>query len=126
MKNSCLILVVLLLVSCDSSSQSKSDEAVLESESVDVQEGYGAGDVVYHGYLDNSGTMWFATSQEGVYKFDGQTFTNYNTENGLCGNDISTVIEDNDGNIWFGGRYGLLWRYDGETLEDFTQQKRMQ
>ena len=27
---------------------------------------YGAGDVVFRGYLDKSGNMWFATSKEGV------------------------------------------------------------
>ncbi|MEM6379664.1 MAG: two-component regulator propeller domain-containing protein, partial [Bacteroidota bacterium] len=77
---------------------------------------YGAGDVVFKGYLDKAGNMWFATSQEGVYKYDGQTFTNYNTENGLCGNDISTLIEDIDGNFWFGTENGLC-KFDGQTFK---------
>lgn len=112
--------------SCNSQDQTKIDPAKSESKKLvdanSIFKQYGAGDVVYKGYLDNAGNMWFATSQEGVYKYDGQSFTNFNIDNGLCGNDISTIIEDKDGFFWFGTENGLC-KFDGNNFETIALPK---
>jgi ligand-binding sensor domain-containing protein len=76
---------------------------------------YGAGDVVTRGFLDKSGNMWFTTLKEGVFRYDGKTFTNFTEKNGLCDNSVSSVIEDKEGIIWFGTASGLC-RFDGESF----------
>ena len=48
---------------------------------------------------DDSGFLWVATDN-GVSRFDGKRFVNYNTKNGLPSNDAINVIKQNDGTIW--------------------------
>lgn len=37
----------------------------------------------------------------GVSKFDGKSFTNYTTTQGLVGNNVMRIIQDKAGNLWF-------------------------
>lgn len=43
---------------------------------------------------DKAGNIWFSTSGEGVYRFDGKSFANFTTKDGLTSNDVSAIIED--------------------------------
>lgn len=54
--------------------------------------------------MDKSGNLWFGTSGEGVYKYDGKVFTQYTKKDGLCDNQIFLIFEDKAGEIWFGSR----------------------
>ena len=76
---------------------------------------YGESDIVSSGLLDKAGNLWFGTTNEGVYKYDGKTFTNYLKRDGLCDNEVWSMIEDKNGNIWFGTGNGLC-KYDGKTF----------
>ncbi|MEL7121657.1 MAG: two-component regulator propeller domain-containing protein [Bacteroidota bacterium] len=117
MRNLSVLLIAIIIASCNSQSHTKQlDDVASDNEVAPTVYEYGAGDVVYKGYLDHSGNIWFATSQEGVYKYDGQSFVNYNIDNGLCGNDVSTIIEDRDGLFWFGTENGLC-KFDGKKFE---------
>jgi len=80
---------------------------------------YNTGDVVTKGYLDNSGNMWFTTTQEGVFKYDGNSFINYTVEDGLCANQVWTILEDKDGLMWFGTGSGLC-KFNGITFETIS------
>lgn len=62
---------------------------------------------VYETIQDSRGYMWFATSA-GVSKFDGQSFKNFNIENGLGENSILGIYEDYRGRIWCRGISGSL------------------
>ena len=59
-----------------------------------------AGNMVYNGYEDDKGFLWFCT-ESGVSRFDGTTFTNFTTLDGLSDNDVLGVFGDNEGRIWF-------------------------
>lgn len=61
---------------------------------------------------DKDGNMWFGTDQ-GVYKYDGKTFKNYNQKDGLNHVDITRkgILVDKSGNIWV-GTHGGVYRYD--------------
>lgn len=76
---------------------------------------YGAGDVVTHAILDSHSKLWFATTNEGVYSYDGHSFTNYNQDNGLCSNDVWYILEDHKGLLYFATTNGLCV-YDGVTF----------
>ena len=61
---------------------------------------------------DKNGNLWFGTDQ-GVYKYDGKTFRNYNQEDGLGHIDISrkSILVDRSGTIWV-GTHGGVFVYD--------------
>jgi ligand-binding sensor domain-containing protein len=55
---------------------------------------------------DKKGYMWFGTSEDGLYKYDGYTFTHYKRNprdiNSLADNSVSALYEDRNGIIWVG------------------------
>lgn len=61
---------------------------------------------------DKEGNLWFGTDQ-GVYKYDGKTFRNYNQKDGLNHLDITRkgILVDNSGTIWV-GTHGGVYRYN--------------
>lgn len=64
---------------------------------------------------DRKGSIWVATMGEGVYRYDGTSFTNITVKDGLISNVVYSIMEDREGNIWF-GTIGGASRYDGRTL----------
>lgn len=75
----------------------------------------GDGNVVNRGFLDSKGNMWFTTTKEGIFRYDGTSFTNFTEADGLCSNDVSAIIEDKDGTLWLGTRMGLC-SFNGKTF----------
>jgi ligand-binding sensor domain-containing protein len=68
---------------------------------------------------DKSGNIWFGTTGEGVYRYDGKVFTQFTQKDGLCGNDISFMIEDKSGDIWFGSKEAIS-RFDGKKFTNIS------
>jgi ligand-binding sensor domain-containing protein len=60
------------------------------------------------GLQDRAGNMWFGASADGIYIYDGKSFSNFTRNDGLCHNDMLCCLEDKAGNIWFGTRNGLI------------------
>jgi ligand-binding sensor domain-containing protein len=116
-----LIIVTSINISCNGQGQTKSNsENVVDKnpkEKLNHPIQYNSGDVVTMGLLDKEGNMWFATTEEGVFKYNGGTFTNYSIEDGLCGNQVWAILEDQDGIIWFGTETGLC-KYIGKKFEN--------
>src|SRR5271169_4006715 len=56
------------------------------------------------GLQDKSGNLWFGTTGEGVYRYDGKLFTQFTVKEGLNSNTVYSILEDKIGNIWFSGR----------------------
>jgi len=122
-----IILIALFNSACNGQVQSKSqidkntDE---QSEERKIEPyAYGAGDVVKRGYLDKSGNMWFTTTKEGVFKYDGKTFTNISVKDGLCSDMVDAIIEDDKGIMWFGTAKGLC-SYDGNNFVNIPLPKK--
>ncbi len=73
---------------------------------------------VYTVCRDSRGIVWAGTGF-GLSRFNGETFTNYTTTDGLLGNFISNIQEDNKGYIWIScGTKGLV-RFDGKTFKPY-------
>ena len=68
---------------------------------------------------DKAGNLWFSTGGEGVYRFDGTSFTNFTTKDGLLDNDVSAIIEDKSGNLVFGTKGGVC-KYDGKDFSKYS------
>ncbi len=102
----------------DDTKQSNSSKA--NHPKIVKTQGSGPENNVFCGLLDKSGNLWFGTTGEGVYHFDGTSFTNYTTKDGLNSNSVWSMIEEKNGNILFGTGYGIC-RYDGKSFVDLTQ-----
>jgi len=70
---------------------------------------------LYCGLTDKEGNLWFGTSGEGVYRYNGKLFTQFTTKEGLNSNAVYCILQDKKGNIWFGTSEGLC-RYNGEAI----------
>ena len=67
------------------------------------------------GLQDKAGNLWFGTSENGLYKYDGKSFSQFSETNGQNINNIFSIFEDKDGKIWIGTGKGL-YLYDGKTF----------
>ncbi|WP_290700637.1 two-component regulator propeller domain-containing protein [Lacinutrix sp.] len=59
-------------------------------------------DDIYEIHKDNNGNIWIGTSENGVYKYDGEVFKNY-----AVPISIMSMEDDKKGNLWLGGAGGL-------------------
>lgn len=56
---------------------------------------------------DKEGNLWFGTTGEGLYKYDGKAFTNFLHKDGVEGNNVWCAYQDKSGKLWFGTDYGI-------------------
>ena len=74
---------------------------------------------------DSRGQFWIATASRGLHLFDrsSETWKTYNTDNGMPGNIVWSVLEDNHGYLWLSTDNGLS-RFDAnnERFQNFTIQ----
>jgi len=66
---------------------------------------------------DNNGNLWFGTTENGLYRYDGKSFKRYQVLNGSNINDTYTLFKDKDGIIWIGTRAGI-YTYDGNQFKE--------
>jgi ligand-binding sensor domain-containing protein len=56
---------------------------------------------------DIAGNLWFGTSGDGLYKYDGKLFTQFTTSDGMNSNNVGCILEDKSGKIWIGSGDGI-------------------
>lgn len=78
-------------------------------------QGSGEHDNIHAMLQDKKGDLWFATTGEGVYRYNGKGFVQYTQKDGLSSNTVYCMIEDSNGTIWFGTDKGAS-RYDGKSI----------
>ncbi|MBL7813678.1 MAG: regulator [Saprospiraceae bacterium] len=66
-----------------------------------------------------NGNIWFASSNKGVFRYNGKTITNIAEKEGLGENYAGGIAEDKDGNMWFTMKNGIC-KYDGKTFTEYT------
>jgi len=118
------LLVPIFLISCNG--QTLINKNITEENSVNKSEqplqivlkNKTSSEVVVCQLLDKEGSLWFSINGEGAYRYDRKTFTNFNEKNGLCSNDISSIIQDRSGNILFGTNKGICI-YDGNKFSKY-------
>ncbi|NOX75566.1 MAG: regulator [Gammaproteobacteria bacterium] len=65
-------------------------------------------------------TIWAGTWGGGVAHYDGKSWTNFSSKDGLAGNIVYSVAQDEKGGLWFGTNGGLSY-FDGKTWLTFDQ-----
>jgi ligand-binding sensor domain-containing protein len=68
---------------------------------------------------DPQGNLWIATIDNGIWKYDGSTVTNYTTKDGLAINNIWTIYHDTKGTLWVGTAGAGVYKFNGATFEQF-------
>ncbi len=112
MKQVTLLALCLLFVFCPSSKgQTKTElpTAVISSQ--------GPKTSVRVIRQDSKGHIWLA-SNEGIIRYDGQSFTNITGE--MNSGRFLALLEDRKGNFWFGTYGSGVYYYDGRSLQHFT------
>ena len=69
--------------------------------------------------MDSDGVIWAGTWGGGLARFDGATWTNYTTADGLPGNHVFALHQGPKGKLWIGTSDGLA-RRDAEGFKVFT------
>ena len=81
-------------------------------------------------FEDSKGNLWFGRDGYGACMYNGETFTHFMKKDGLCSNNVASIVEDTQGNIWFGSitsdfpeyiQEGGVSRYDGNTFTQFPE-----
>jgi ligand-binding sensor domain-containing protein/signal transduction histidine kinase len=57
--------------------------------------------------VDRHGTVWAGTSGGGLFRFSGETSTQFRRVDGLADDFINALAEDEEGSLWVGTRAGL-------------------
>ena len=65
------------------------------------------GDNVHCSLQDKAGNLWFGTTADGIYKYDGKFFTQFTNTSGLNSNTVWCILEDKNGKIWIGTNNGV-------------------
>lgn len=78
-------------------------------------QGSGPSDNIHCSLEDKSGNLWFGTTGEGVYRYNGTSFTQFTVKEGLNSNTVYSILEDRSGNIWIGTSDGVC-RFDGKKI----------
>lgn len=73
---------------------------------------------VYHAFQDSKGYIWFATSN-GVSRFDGYKFVNFDIQSGLVDNDVFEIYEDYKHRIWFIPMSGKLCYFEDGKVHQY-------
>lgn len=88
---------------------------------------------------DNQGNIWFGTrvaekdspdftarvGEGGLSKYDGKSFTQFTSHDGLHKNDIYALHKDKKGHIWIGANGHGLYQYNGTTFNVYSGTDRM-
>ncbi len=68
--------------------------------------------------VDKNGNLWFSIRGEGAYCYDGKSFTNFTTKDGLCSNEVGSIIQNRAGTILLGTGNGICM-YDGTEFTNY-------
>jgi ligand-binding sensor domain-containing protein len=68
---------------------------------------------------DKNENIWFASSDKGVFRYDGKTIVNFNEKEGLSENYAGGIAQDQIGNMWFTMKNGIC-KFDGNNFTEYT------
>jgi len=66
---------------------------------------------------DAAGAIWFGTRDNGAWRFNGESLTNFTLEDGLTSPMVWTIYRDKRGELWFGMGDGSVCRFNGKSFD---------
>lgn len=120
-----LFTIQLLFTSCNGQVKTELQQAnkdvqkngLTEQTKITKPKGMNREAVIVIGIQDKEGSIWLGSNGDGIYRFNGKSFVQFTTNDGLNSNNIYSVIEDKTGAIWIGTNKGLN-KFDGEKFVD--------
>lgn len=114
-----LLLTCLFITSCNGQT-SQNKKSTTEPNPIEkiVRTNGTQNGVVGCELLDKDGNLWFSIAGEGAYRYDGKSFTNFTTKDGLCNNNVGAIIQDRTGNILLGTNSGIC-KFDGKSFTKY-------
>ena len=113
------ITIVLFVASCNGQDikNTPSETTIIKTATPKLIKTQGStkGDNVWCALQDKTGCLWFGTTGEGVYRYNGNSFTQFTVKDGLNSNAVYSILEDKTGNIWIGTTDGICC-YDGKKF----------
>ena len=68
---------------------------------------------------DKRKNLWIGTIGSGAFLYDGESFQNFTTNNGLISDEVVCIYEDKSGKLWFGANGGVSI-YDGKSFLNYA------
>jgi ligand-binding sensor domain-containing protein len=109
------LLSLLFVITCNGNSNAQSKQSHEGQSKMRKTQGANEYQNVHCGLQDRAGNLWFGTTGEGVYRYDGKRFTQFAVKDGLRSNIIWAILEDKKGDIWLGTDAGA-YRYGGKAF----------
>ena len=66
---------------------------------------------------DAAGNIWFGTRDNGAWRFNGESLTNFTLEDGLTSPMVWTIYRDKRDALWFGMGDGSVCRFNGKSFD---------
>lgn len=125
--NHLIILLFCLVTSCKSQVKTSSPRGYISqlslfqgsNQKIVRTQGASSGNLKAE-LKDRDGNLWFSADGEGVYLFDGKSFINFTTNDGLCDNTVSAMLQDKSGNILLGSNAGIC-KFNGKVFVNYFE-----
>ncbi len=120
-----LLFALVCLTSCNgqflshSGNRNELKSTLVPQPKLTITQGAVENQMVSCGVQDRKGNIWFGTTSEGVYRYDGKLFSQFTKLDGLSSNCVWSMLEDRSGNIWFGTAEGICC-YDGKKINNVS------
>ncbi len=90
-------------------------------KAVDIPSEIGADKILYFnsGISGHDGNLWMTTYHGGVWKYDGNTLSNFEINNGTENVLLISIFQDNKGTIWLGTHNDGVYKQKGDHFEKF-------
>ena len=66
---------------------------------------------------DADGSIWFGSRDNGAWRYDGASLTNFTEADGLTCPMVWTIVRDKDDALWFGMADGSVCRFNGTSFD---------
>jgi ligand-binding sensor domain-containing protein len=113
-----LFLMFVFNTSCEGQSQTNVSKDNIKPAIEDTVSSFGPNTMVRNVKKGKNGTILIAASRGGVFRYDGQSFTNLTNKVGS--RRFWNVLEDRRGNIWFASTDSGVYYYNGKSFQYFT------
>ena len=67
-------------------------------------------------FIDRKGSLWLASSDNGLYRLYGGRVDHFAVEDGLSSNTVASLFEDREGNLWVATSKGLDFFRDSRVI----------